>query len=74
MRSAFADRKDMVYLVHQRETAFLVTHLTERVLLGIPIPDPFPGSPVFFVYIGRTCIFVVLSVYCFSVFFTVLSV
>ena len=74
MRSAFADRQDMVYLVHQREAAFLVTHLTERVLPGIPIPDSFPGPSVLFMDIGRTCIFVVLSVYCFSVFFTVLSV
>ena len=74
MRSAFADRKDMVYLVHQRATAFLVTHLTERMLPGIPIPDSFPGPSVLFMYIRSTCILVVLSVYCFSVLFTVLSV
>lgn len=74
MRSAFADRKDMVYLVHQREATFLVTHLTERVLPSIPIPDSFPGPSVLFMYIRSTCIFVVLSVYCSSVLFTVLSV
>ena len=54
MRSAFTDRKYMVHLVHQHEAAFPVTHLTERMLSGIPISDSFPGPPILFVYVGST--------------------
>ena len=72
--AAPADRYDVMNLIHQSDAAFPVAHLTERMLRSIPISDPFPGTAVLPVHIGRPCIFVVLAVYCFSVFFAVLSV
>ena len=74
MCATLADGDDVMNLIHQSDAAFPVAPLTERMLRSIPIPDTFPGTAVLPVYIGRPCIFVVLAVYCFSVFFAVLSV
>ena len=68
------DGDDVMNLIHQSDAAFPVAHLTERMLRSIPISDPFPGTAVLPVHIGRPCIFVVLVVYCFSVLFAVLPV
>ena len=74
MRTAFADRDDVMYLFHECDPAFCQASLTKRMLRCIAIPDPFPGASVLPVHVRRAVIFVVLPVYFFPVLFAVLSV
>ena len=50
--AALADGDDVMNLFHQGHATFLVTHLAERMLLRISIPDPFPSAAVLPVDIG----------------------
>ena len=74
MCTAFADRDDVMHLFHERDPSFSQTPLAKRMLRGIAVPDPLPGTSVLPVHIRCAGIFVVLPVYFFSVLFAVLSV
>ena len=74
MRPALTDRKDVVNLLHRSESAFLKTHLAQRVCRSIAVTDAFPCSAVFTVYIRGAFIFVILPALLFTVFLAKLSI
>ena len=74
MRSSPVHRNDVMYFIHQRQSALVKTPLTERMLFGVPISDPLPCSAIFAMHIFRTGIPVVLPVDCFPVLFTIRAI
>ena len=52
--------ENVMDLFHQRDTSFLQTHFTERVLGGITVADAFPRASIGFIHVGTSLILVVL--------------
>ena len=57
--AALADRQDVMHLLDGGQPAFLQTHLTEGVGLGIAVTDAFPGAAVLLVHVSRALVPVV---------------
>ena len=59
-------------LLHKGEPTFLQTHLAERVLGGVPVPDALPGTAVGLIHVGVSLVPVVLPPHRLLVAWTVL--
>jgi len=56
--------KDVMDLLHQRDSSFLQTHFTEWVLGGVVISDALPGAAICLIYVWTPLVSVVLLSSC----------
>jgi uncharacterized membrane protein len=71
--TAFGNGHNVVNFLYRGQPTFLEAHLTEGMLRRIAVTDAFPCSAVLAVNIGAALVFVVLSTFLHTVWFTELS-
>jgi len=70
--SALGEREDVVYLFSGSERSLLLALLAKRVCLDVTVSDALPSTPVSFIRRRVTFVLVVVFVYLFLMFGTVL--
>lgn len=74
MGAAFGNRDLMMHLCRRNQLSFLLTLLTQRMLVDVSVTDAFPGTAIFFVNVRRSFIPVVLSACNRSMILTILAI
>ena len=71
--AAFGNGQDVVNFLYRSQPAFPQTHLTERMLRRVSVPDALPRSAVLAVDVGASLVFVIFAALLYTVLLTELS-